>query len=222
MTPDDILARHRPFDALAAADRADLAADTALAGWPAGPVDLPPGRLGLILDGSGVTTWPLDGQPVAVDLVAAGDGVGWGRVLSDAPDPLGLHARTAMTLALLPVAGLRGRLAGPWGVRLAGHLSARLHRLLDQLGDLRLAGAVERLARFLCDIAPPGPDPVTFDLPGDRATLAHRLGMSRETLSRALGRLDPAAVTIAGRRVTLIDRGALLATDPDRPPGLCR
>jgi CRP/FNR family transcriptional activator FtrB len=89
---------------------------------------------------------------------------------------------------------------------LAGHW--RL--LIEQIKDLKLRSAVERLADWVLRQSDEGGNG-TVPLSEPKNVLAKRLGMSAESLSRAFAALAEAgAVTVSGRTVTLRDRQRLM------------
>lgn len=87
-------------------------------------------------------------------------------------------------------------------------LLARHWRLMvDQVVDLKLRSAEDRLARFIARRLEPGAERGVVELPEPRMTIAARLGMTPETLSRAFAELErkgklqrtPDGATVADR-----------------------
>lgn len=97
---------------------------------------------------------------------------------------------------------------------LAGHW--RL--LIDQIKDLKLRGATERLAEWLLRAREDaGSDLVT--LTETKRVLARRLGMSPESFSRAVAALGEAgAIRVSGRTLIVLDAEALLRAAHRPPP----
>ena len=80
--------------------------------------------------------------------------------------------------------------------------------LVDQVVDLKTRDATQRAARFLLHRLPAQRGAV--DMPEPRGAIAARLGMTPESLSRALHGLEAAGLLrLQGRRVDVPDRAAL-------------
>jgi CRP/FNR family transcriptional regulator len=88
-------------------------------------------------------------------------------------------------------------------------LSRRLRALVDLVDDLSLKEVTARLARHLLDLQrEAGVESV--ELETAKGTLASRLGMSPETLSRTLGKLQrQRLISVDGRTVRILDRRGL-------------
>ena len=75
--------------------------------------------------------------------------------------------------------------------RATSELLARHWRLMvDQVVDLKLRSAEDRLARFLARRVPESAGAACASLPEPRTAIAGRLGMTSETLSRAMASLE--------------------------------
>lgn len=98
-------------------------------------------------------------------------------------------------------------------LRLLSSMSIRLHGLITQISSLKLKSTAQRLGSFLLGIADTQNSTVTARFPYDKRLVAEQLGMSAETLSRALTRLAPLGVKSQGdaSMVILEDIGALCA-----------
>jgi len=83
---------------------------------------------------------------------------------------------------------------------LAGQWRAALRNILD----LKCRTAPQRLAVFLMKLA--AEDPQGAELPFSKRTLASRVGMSAETLSRALQTLADNGLLLRGSRIVVRDR----------------
>ena len=88
-------------------------------------------------------------------------------------------------------------------------LSRRLRRADDKIGSLVLLDVPGRIARMLLDAADEGGSEM-IDKPLTHQTIAHVIGASRETVSRAMRDFqDSGWVTTERRRIRLTDRAAL-------------
>jgi CRP/FNR family transcriptional activator FtrB len=88
-------------------------------------------------------------------------------------------------------------------------LAGQFRRAVRQIKDLKLRTGTQRLGAFLLRLVDEtGVDGVAR-LPFSKATLASRLGMTPENLSRALRTLEAHGLAMEGSRVSLPDRAAL-------------
>ncbi|WP_368413215.1 helix-turn-helix domain-containing protein, partial [Dongia sp.] len=80
-------------------------------------------------------------------------------------------------------------------------------RLLSrQLKDQKLRSGTQRLGAYLLTLSDGRTSGrAEIEMPMDRRTLASWLGMSAETLSRALAQLKPVGVRVSGRRAVIDD-----------------
>jgi len=95
--------------------------------------------------------------------------------------------------------------------RMMAALAGHFRRLVRQIKDLKLRTGGQRLANFLLRlVAETGRDNAAL-LPFDKRTLASRLGMTPENLSRAFASLRDYGVEVQGNRVVLSDVEGLSA-----------
>lgn len=94
---------------------------------------------------------------------------------------------------------------------LLGSVVAHTERLFDEIATLKLLSAPRRLADFFVRQAPPGEGQARIVLPHDKAMLAGRLGMTPESLSRALATLRRLGVSTQRDDVMIDDVAALAA-----------
>lgn len=96
-------------------------------------------------------------------------------------------------------------------------LSRHWRLLVEQITDLKLRSAEDRVARFLARRVSTEADAGPAELPEPRTALAARLGMSPETLSRSLATLEAKGVLKMNlRHADVLDRSALWVTSSDR------
>jgi len=87
---------------------------------------------------------------------------------------------------------------------------ARWHmRLVGEIADLKGKSPGQRLASFLVALAHGAEGGAQVRLPLSKATLASRIGIAPESLSRALARLKAVGVESRGREVVIEDLDAL-------------
>ena len=83
-------------------------------------------------------------------------------------------------------------------------LAAQSRRMVRQLKNLKLRSTVQRLGCFLLSLSEPAPDnTAVVILPYDKQLIASQLGMTRESLSRALAALREVGVETQNDRILL-------------------
>jgi len=87
--------------------------------------------------------------------------------------------------------------------------SFHLHHLLEQVAQLKVQSAVQRVAEFLVSLCPAGKGPFAIALPYDKVLIAGRLGIKPESLSRVFAKLRSAGVEVHALQVTVHDVHAL-------------
>lgn len=93
--------------------------------------------------------------------------------------------------------------------------SQHLHRLVQQVEQLKVQNGAQRVAEFLISLCPTDHGSCTIALPYDKVLIAGRLGLKPESLSRAFARLRPIGVDVHAAKVEVRDVSKLrrLATD---------
>ncbi|TQF85695.1 cyclic nucleotide-binding domain-containing protein [Elioraea sp. Yellowstone] len=118
---------------------------------------------------------------------------------------------TEARIMMIPAASFRRALDDePALARAVVDMQARHWRLLiEQIKDLKLRAAPQRLAQWLLRELGAGPGTV-LQLGEPKRIIARRLGMSPESLSRAIAALEEAgAIHVEGRAITVVGRRAL-------------
>ena len=168
-------------------------------------------RLLILLQGSvGLSTTEDGGAATMVEIIAAGDALSIAAVLLQVPHPVSAVALAPCRLLAIPAEDFRAAAAADAGLmRAAMEQMARQWRLLvDQVVDLKTRDATQRAARFLLHRLPAQRGAV--EIPEPRGAIAAKLGMTPESLSRALHGLEAAGLLrLNGRRVDVPDRAAL-------------
>ena len=88
---------------------------------------------------------------------------------------------------------------------LAGHF----REMVRQVKDLKLRTGTQRLASFLLQLVDETGENGAARLPVSKGTLASRLGMTPENLSRAFRSLEQAGLEVRGSRIVVRDRDKL-------------
>jgi CRP/FNR family transcriptional regulator, transcriptional activator FtrB len=96
-------------------------------------------------------------------------------------------------------------------------LAFRYRGIMRALKNEKLRPATERVANWIIRASDNRGECCTIELGYDKRTLASQLGITPESLSRALAQLGDCGVRCHGRRIEVLDRGALVsfaAPDP--------
>jgi len=114
---------------------------------------------------------------------------------------------TSASLVCIPAAAARREFerGGPFAVNVARALAGHFRMAARSVIDLRLCSAPVRLGRFLLRLVRHAEDE-TVSLPASKGKLAARVGMSRETLSRALQTLADEGLVVRGSQIIVRDR----------------
>lgn len=83
--------------------------------------------------------------------------------------------------------------------------SHHLKFLVEQIEQIKLLSAPQRMAGFLLSLCASRAGAATVELPYEKGLIANRLGMKPESLSRALAKLRPLGVSVDRDRVSITD-----------------
>ncbi|MEO3473634.1 cyclic nucleotide-binding domain-containing protein [Roseomonas sp. CAU 1739] len=173
--------------------------------------DQPAERLLILLQGSvGLSTAEDGGAATMVEIVAAGDALSIAAALLQVPHSVSAVALAPCRLLAIPAEDLRAAMAADAGLMRAAmeQMTRQWRLLMEQVVDLKTRDATQRAARFLLHRLPAQRGAV--EIPEPRGAIAARLGMTPESLSRALHGLEAAGLLrLHGRRVDVPDRAAL-------------
>jgi CRP/FNR family transcriptional regulator, transcriptional activator FtrB len=134
-----------------------------------------------------------------------------------------VYLKSARTLSparilLIPAQSVRDMIgADPVFARaMINELALRYRGIVRALKNEKLRSGSERLANWILRESGRQRGTPTIDLAFEKRTLAARLGMTPENLSRALGQLGEHGVRSRGRKIEIADRDALAAfAQPD-------
>ncbi len=152
------------------------------------------------------------GDQSIIEVVDKGESFAEAAIFANARFPLNAELAPGTRLLEVPAQPFLKRLSEQRG--LAAQLLASLarweRRLSGEIADLKGRSPVQRLGLFLLALAEPeGDNQAELDLPLTKSELASRIGITPESLSRAMARLRPLGVTTKGRRIEIGDRTAL-------------
>lgn len=120
-----------------------------------------------------------------------------------------VSAEVVTTSRLLRVDGetLRRRIREQPDLALSMLASSSYHlkALVEQIEQIKLLSAPQRIADFLVRLCPAREGGCTIELPYEKALIASRLGMKPESLSRALAKLRPLGVSVDRENVSITD-----------------
>lgn len=121
--------------------------------------------------------------------------------------PVSAEAVTAARLVRIDGETLRARVRQQPDLALSMLASASYHlkALVEQIEQIKLLSASQRIADFLVRLCPIREGSCTIDLPYEKALIASRLGMKPESLSRALAKLRPLGVSVDREQVSIVD-----------------
>jgi CRP/FNR family cyclic AMP-dependent transcriptional regulator len=152
-----------------------------------------------------------DGREVILGLLGVGEHFGELALIDDQPRSAHVVAMEDSTLLVLRREDFRRRVeqspAVAWALLI--ELSRRLRRADEKIGSLVLLDVPGRIARVILDAAEEcGSDEI--DKPLTHQTIAHVIGASRETVSRAMRDfVDAGWISTEKRRIRITDRPAL-------------
>lgn len=157
-----------------------------------------------------------DRREAVIEIFAAGEVMIAPAVVLDLPYLMSARVADTARVAMIPAAEFRRALGEEISLaRAMVEILARHWRgLIGQIKELKLKSATERIGTHLLGYLASAQGPQTIRLAEDRRTLASRLGMSPESLSRALMQLRQIDVTARGRTVVI--------ADPEKLRALCR
>ena len=172
--------------------------------------DAAPEALYLLLEGSvGLSMQGADGTRGLLEIIGPDECFLMPAVILGGTWPFGAEALAPSRLLRIPAEAFHAIMAR--NARLAEASLAQMARqwrgLADQLIEMKLTKASERVAHFLTGRLMPGG---RVAMPEPRAAIAARLGMTPESLSRVMHGLEAAGlVRLQGRRVDVPDAEAL-------------
>ena len=152
-----------------------------------------------------------DGREVILGILGPAEHFGELSLIDDQPRSAHVIAMEESTLLVLRRDDFRRRVEQNPSVAwsLLGELSRRLRRADNTIGSLVLLDVPGRIARLLLDAADEGGSDL-IEKPLTHQTIAHLIGASRETVSRAMREFqDSGWVTSERRRIRITDHAAL-------------
>lgn len=173
-----------------------------------------PGVIALAYGSAKLALRRANGEEKVVRLLGPGEHFGLDAALLDRPCPVQLVALSNSLVATIPPVPLLRMMENDVGFArsVACELAERMLELISELEASLQLGGLQRLAGYLNSLAQPNvqPGPWIARLPVTKTTVAARLGITKETLSRMLRELaSRGIITVAGAEVAILDRAGL-------------
>jgi CRP/FNR family transcriptional activator FtrB len=180
-----------------------------------------PERLHVILSGRVEIYSDCGGREWGMMLMNAGDICMPGAVLFNEPYTTSARTLGPTRMLFLDAGAVRAEAAvsAPFAIQLSRAMAGQFRVAIRQVLDLKTRNAAQRLASFLLKIVDSSQCDVV-DLPMRKRSLAARIGMTPETLSRTLQILADNGLVVRGREILVRDRArieAFCGPDPYRP-----
>jgi CRP-like cAMP-binding protein len=173
-----------------------------------------PGVIALAYGSAKLALRRANGEEKVVRLLGPGEIFGLAAALLDRPCPVDLVALADCVVATIPpVPVLRLlELDAGFARSVARSLAERVLELVSELEASLQQSGLQRLACYLHALAQPHGKPGSWiaRLPATKTTVAARLGVKKETLSRMLRELaNQGLIAVSGPEVSIIDRAGL-------------
>ncbi len=170
-----------------------------------------PDFLHIVVEGSVELFGTHDGHETTIDIIRPVTTFILAAVIRDA-----VYLKSARTLApaqilMIPAQTVRdvfGRDAA-FARAVVGELAERYRSVVRSLKNEKLRNSAERLANWILQTGSQQGNQCNVELPFDKRTLASRLGMTPENLSRNLALLSKFGVRSSGRDIVIDDPSAL-------------
>lgn len=165
-----------------------------------------------VLEGDvGLTGLNNHGEETVVEILTRGAVFLAAPVLMNQPPLMGAKTLCPARLLLLPAQNLRDVVAASPTLTAAMLVlvSAHFRAMVTEIKDLKLKSASQRLAAYLLALCDRREGAIRIVLPHSKGVIAARIGIRRETLSRALNALQDVGVEVHGPRIHIADLALL-------------
>lgn len=154
-----------------------------------------------------------EGEETVIHVIAPGETFAEAAVFgSHRKYPVNAQYIEDSTLLAIPRSSFIERIAAnpELALHILGAVSARQRYLIQQIEQLTVKDAPQRIGTFLLNLCQPGQTPVknghtVVDLPYDKMLISRRLNIQPETFSRALKKLEACGVKADGHKVIIGD-----------------
>ncbi|OAN60934.1 cyclic nucleotide-binding domain-containing protein [Magnetospirillum moscoviense] len=151
------------------------------------------------------------GEQTMLEILDSGESFIAAALLTGKPYLMSAMALAPCRLMEIPRDALLTRLRANPDLALAmlASLSRHFRLLIQEVKDLKLKSASQRLALYLMGLTQRRRGSVTLRLPHNKGLIAARVGVRPETLSRAFAHLKGQGVGVDGQMVTIADLARL-------------
>lgn len=148
-----------------------------------------------------------DGSETVVSVFRRGETFAEAAIFLGGRYPVSAEVVTNARLLRVDGEVLRRRIREQPDVALSMLASSSYHlkALVEQIEQIKLLSAPQRIADFLVRLCPVREGSTAIELPYEKALIASRLGMKPESLSRALAKLRPLGVSVDREQVAIAD-----------------
>lgn len=148
-----------------------------------------------------------DGDESVIAVFTNGEFLPQAAIFDAAGFPFSAMVVDDSRLLVIPAASFVRRIQSDtdFALKLMVSMSEHFRRLVQQVEQLTVNSATERLVSFLVKMSQAATGPVVIQLPLDKNLIAGQLGMQPETLSRGLARLRSVGVETNGSVIKIPD-----------------
>lgn len=170
-----------------------------------------PDFLHIIVDGSVELFAEWDGRETTIDIMRPVTTFILAAVIRDEVYLKSARTLTPAQILMIPAEAVRDVFSrdAAFARAIVNELAMRYRGIVRALKDHKLRTSAERLANWILEVDRQQGGSGRIVLPHDKRTLASRLGMTPENLSRNLASLMDHGVANSGREITITDREAL-------------
>jgi CRP/FNR family transcriptional activator FtrB len=212
------------FKGVPAASRAALLQHALLHSVPAGTVLFEQGEQPnfqhIVMSGSahlfGRST---EGREVLIEVVEPGDLVIPAAVMMGAPYLMQARVPEPSRVLLIQAAVFRAAVQQDPALAQAviASLSGQFRRLVRQIKNMKLRSSVQRVGCYILALSKRQGRPDRVILPYEKNLIASKLGITRESFSRALSLLQKEGIAVQGEMITIRDAARLAAVSGPDP-----
>lgn len=159
-----------------------------------------------------------EGREVLIEAMGAPDLVIPAAVLTGAPYLMQARVPEPSKFLLIQATVFRDAVATDplLAQAVIGSLSQQFRRMVRQVKNLKLRPSTQRVGCYLLSLSARQGTPDRAILPYEKNLIASELGITRESFSRALSRLENSGIKVDGQTIATVDRLRLIAeSSPD-------
>lgn len=211
------------FAALSIETRADLLRNSVVHGVAAGTIlfeqgDVPNFQLIIISGSVQLFGRSAEGREVLIEVVRAPDLIIPAAVATGEPYLMQARVPEPSRILLIHSAVFRAAVAKDPALANAviGSLAQQFRRMVRQIKNLKLRSSTQRVGCYVLTLAHRQGTRNCAVLPYEKNLIASELGITRESFSRALSRLERSGIKVDGQTIAIVDRERLAAScNPD-------